>query len=146
MHEKRSRAANLSHTTRLPAPSGRPSREWRDCRLMVPSMRCLRVSLIGPARARVPATQARSLSAHGRPARSARSGEQLRFLATGGLFAVLHRGTTSNAYLINWPVLFTAYRQMKAVERGNTERYDDVTVTPNTEPKVAGSDAKSGRT
>jgi hypothetical protein len=54
-----------------------------------------------------------------------------------GVIQSIPRGTTSNAYIINWPILFSAYRQMKALERSR-ERHGNVP------PKVAGHAAKSG--
>jgi hypothetical protein len=54
-----------------------------------------------------------------------------------GVIRSIQRGTTSNAYIINWPPLFAAYRKMKAMERGR-ERSQDVP------QKVAGHAAKSG--
>jgi Helix-turn-helix domain len=44
-------------------------------------------------------------------------------LRVKGLFVVIDRGTSSNAYLINWQLLFSAYREILAVENGNKERH-----------------------
>jgi hypothetical protein len=48
-----------------------------------------------------------------------------------GLIRIVDRGTTSNAYVISWPVLFNAHDEMKAFERLNARR---------DKPKVAAQD------
>lgn len=41
-----------------------------------------------------------------------------------GLIRIIDRGTTSNAYIINWPPLFAAHRQIEAFEKNNKSRYE----------------------
>ncbi len=70
-----------------------------------------------------------------RPLRTVR--RAIKALSDKGIIRILYRGTTSSAYLISWPPLFAAYRQMKALEKCNTERH--------AEQKVADDAPKSGR-
>jgi hypothetical protein len=70
-----------------------------------------------------------------RPVRTVR--RAIKELSDKGIIRILHRGTTSNAYLINWPPLFSAYRQMKAMERHGDGDSDD--------QKWPGDDTKSGQ-
>ena len=55
-------------------------------------------------------------------------------LRSRNLIRVIDRGLTSNAYLINWPPLFKAYKEMKACERNHSSNALDAL---DSLPKVA---------
>ena len=82
----------------------------------------------------MPAIQVRSLSASGtfRPERTVK--RAVAGLRSRNLIRVIDRGLTSNAYLINWPPLFKAYKEMKACERNHSSNALDAL---NSLPKVA---------
>ena len=126
---RRYATASLSHIIRRRDLNGRPSREWPDSRLMVRNTRCSLVSLTEPARTRGPAIQAKRFICGWtfRPERTVK--RAVAGLRARKLVTVVDRGTTSNAYIIDWKPIFAAYQEMKRFEKRHALR--------SAEPKVA---------